>query len=131
MMMLLFTAVAVAQPGGGRGQGGERMTPEERAEKQTSRMVGELELNEDQAALVGELNLTTAAKTSELREANRGNREAMMEGMKGIQAERETALKDILSEDQYAKHLEMVAKEEERRGNRGEGRRGPRPEEGE
>lgn len=131
MMMLLFTAVAVAQPGGGRGQGGERMTPEERAEKQTSKMVGELELNEEQAAQVEELNLTSAAKISELREANRGNREAMMEGMKGIQDERETALKDILSEDQYAKHLEMVAKEEERRGNRGEGRRGPRPEEGE
>lgn len=131
MMMLLFTAVAVAQPGGGRGERGERMTPEERAARQTSHMVGELELNEEQAAQVEELNLATAAKTTELREANRGNREAMMESMKGIQEEREAALKEILTEEQYAKHLEMLAKQEERRGGRGEGRRGPRPEDGE
>lgn len=124
MMMLLFTAVAVAQPGGGRG---ERMTPEERAAKQTSRMVGELELNAEQAAQVEELNLNTAVKMTELREENRGNREAMRESMKSIREESQAALKEILSPEQFAKHQEMVAKQEERRGGRGEGRRGPRP----
>lgn len=135
MMLLLLTSVAVAQPGGGRGERGERMTPEERAAKETSRMVGELELTEEQAAQVEQINLNLAAKTTELREASResgASREEMRENMKAqmetIREEHKAELQAVLTEGQFEKYKAMIAEQAERRGNRGE--RGDRPRRG-
>ena len=124
---LLAGGIAVAQPG----PGGERLSPEERAARHTSRLIGELELDEDQALQVEELNLMFTEKMMEMRGEARGDREAMRERMQAIQAERNEEFQAILSEDQYARFLELEeearARMRERRGGRQGGPQGPPP----
>ena len=128
MMALLMTAsIAIAQPG----PGGERLSPEERAARHTSRLVGELELDEDQALQVEELNLHFAEEMMSLRGEARGDREAMRERMQAIQAERNEEFQAILSEDQYTRFLELEEEARnrmrDRRGGRQGGPQGPPP----
>lgn len=124
---LLAGGIAVAQPG----QGGERLSPEERAARHTSRLVGELELDEEQAMQVEELNLQFSEQMMELRGTARGDREAMQERMKAIQEERNGEFQAILTEEQYARFLELEEEARnrmrDRRGGRQGGQQGPPP----
>ncbi|UKJ05785.1 hypothetical protein [Solitalea lacus] len=83
---------------------------EERASMQTQQLTKKLALTDDQQKKVHEINLSSAKKVDELREANAGDRAAMMEGMKKINEEKETALKAVLTEKQWADY-EVLKKE--------------------
>ena len=120
---VMLVSVMVAQPGGGRGQ---QMSPEDRAAKQTSSMVGELDLDADQAAKVEEINLRYGKEQQTFREENRGNRETMMAGMKALMEKKDAELKAILTPEQYAKHEKMQAEQRAKmqEGGQGGGRQG-------
>ena len=100
-----------AQPGPGQGP---RMTPEERAARQTSRMIGELNLDETQALAVEAINQKYAEKQSAFMQEHRGDREAMRSGMQELIAQKDEELKAILTGEQYARHQEMQAEQRER-----------------
>lgn len=92
-------------------------TPEKRAEKMTHRMTENLDLTDEQAKRVYDLQL-------EFAEADKVEREAK----KAQRAEREGKMKAILSADQITKFEEMKSKGEGKRkgrkGKRGKKRRG-------
>ncbi len=111
--------LVIAQPGGGRG--GPNMDPAEMANRQTERMTTALELSEEQAANIKEINLTYADIVMEARENRSGDREEMREKMQGIRADRNEELKTVLTEEQYTTYLELEAKQRANRGERGKG----------
>jgi Spy/CpxP family protein refolding chaperone len=88
-----------------------KLSPEERAEKRTERIVSELELTEDQAAKVNALNLDEAKKMEEIKE----KKMALKAEAKGIHAEHEVQLETILTPEQLERHKAVKA---ERAANR-------------
>ena len=119
--LLLFFAICTATSAQ---RGGERPSPEEMAARQTKQMTEKLQLDEAQTAKVKEINLTYAKKMQEVRDNNRGNREAMREAVTALQKEKSAELKTVLSEEQLKSYEEMLAKRGGRRG--GPGKRGGR-----
>ncbi len=73
----------------------ERMTPEQRNEKQLKKLTSELNLDANQQAQVKQLLADRSAKAEKLREARQANKE---NGTKLTAAERETFKKDMLAE---------------------------------
>lgn len=125
MIALIFTFsfAANAQRGGDR----ERPMPEQMAERQTERMVEQLELNDTQAAQVEKINLAAAVKMQEARENSDGDREAMKEVRTAIRTEQTAALQSVLTEAQFQTYEESLAqggKRKKGKGRRGDGDRG-------
>ncbi|MCC6462614.1 MAG: DUF4890 domain-containing protein [Saprospiraceae bacterium] len=119
--LLLLTAAALqAQPGGGPG----RMSPEQRAEQQTTNMTEQLSLSEAQSSKVGEINLKYAQKMKELRASADGDRDAMRAAMGTIRQEQDAELQTVLTQDQWKK---WDAYRQEQRANLGGGNPPPPP----
>ncbi|MCO4291628.1 hypothetical protein NF867_01955 [Solitalea sp. MAHUQ-68] len=97
---LLFTVAAYSQERTPR-------SAEERATMQTQKMTKTLSLSEEQQKKVQEINLTSAKKVDELREANAGDRTIMFQGLKKIDEDKDTALKEVLNEKQMADYQTM------------------------
>ena len=99
------------------------MDPEQMASRQTEQMKASLELSEEQAVKVSEINLKFATQIQEIRQANEGDFAAMREALPPLREERDTALKAVLTETQWASFEKMM--EENRRNRQGPGRRRP------
>lgn len=121
-LMLVFFA-ASAQPGGR----GPQMTPEERAARQTARMIGELDLNAEQSAKVEEINLRYALAQSKLREQSAGDWEAMRSSMMQLNTQKEEEFKAFLTEAQFVRYQEIQAEQRQRMQGAGQGGGRPRP----
>ena len=88
----------------------------------TQRMTTNLGLSEEQARAVGQINARFAGRVEEQRQQQAG-------AMREIAAQRDAELKEVLTEQQYARHLarkqEMQERRREHRGPGGPGT-GPR-----
>jgi periplasmic protein CpxP/Spy len=90
---------------------GMHMSPEQH----TARMKQELELSEEQTSAVAELNQRYFARFGELREQSQAQREDRHAGKRALMGERDAELRQILSEEQYAR---LEARREEHRSMR-------------
>lgn len=119
--LALSAAPSLAQGRGARGQG----TPpsQEQRVKARAEMLEALDLSADQKTQVeealsaldeGRKALFDAARES----GSRGVRIQLRDQMKELQASADTQLKSILSEDQYAKYVELRASRQGARGSR-------------
>ncbi|MDR2382583.1 MAG: DUF4890 domain-containing protein [Prevotellaceae bacterium] len=120
VLMCLFSGMIYAQD---RGQGGQRLTVEERVKAQTDRMKKDFELTDVQYDSVQKINLKYAKKAEEARKNNRENTEQNREIFRKNQEEQSKELKAILTETQYKKYEEQLNARRERGGNRGQGPR--------
>lgn len=85
----------------------KKLDPKERAEKMSQKLKTDLSLSEEQYAQVLALNTENAEKSIEKREALK---EEMKENREAMKLEREAYnenLKEILTQEQYIKFLEM------------------------
>ena len=78
----------------------------ERAEQRTEAMAKELGLNDEQAAKLRAMNDRYAEEMRTLRPTE-DERQAKREKMKDIQTRRDAELKTLLTEEQYAKMMEL------------------------
>ena len=115
-LFFTFTFAANAQRGDG-----QRLAPEDMAEKETTRMVEKLSLDQTQAAKIKEINLAYAKKMQEAREGNTGNRSAMQEIATAINNEKATELKTVLTAEQYKTYEQMEAGRAKGKGKPGGG----------
>lgn len=96
----------------------------EKAEKRTETMTQELGLSAEQAAKVQEINDRFAKSMVELRQAKL-TEEAQKERMKVIRQSRETEVKAVLSEEQYAKMLDLRKEKKTEHKNKPAGEKKP------
>lgn len=108
------------------GNGGDfqRMTPEQRLQRQTQMMVEQLKLNKDQEQKVTAINKKYMEKQnfdwSKMRDASDDERAKMREDMRKVQADKDKEIKTILTPDQVKLYDDMQKKREERmRNNQG------------
>lgn len=94
-----------------------KLTPEERAERQTMRMEKELELTPDQKNKVAVLNKGVAQKNQAIRDDQTITKEQKKERLRMNHEQRKGMLKEILTDSQYAK---MEQKEEEKKAKKAE-----------
>lgn len=129
MVALLMMGGITAMAQGHRGDH-KRMTPKERAEKMTERMVKEYSLNDTQKAQLLELNLAQCEKMDgrmsmhPKKDAKKGGKETSKmpkEERKKMREEREanrtaynTQLQKIMTQDQYASYLKKQSEREQR-----------------
>lgn len=138
LVVLFATGITFAQERGGgerpsktMGQGnrGDRpqMTPEQRLQRQTQRLVEELKLTKEQETKVVAINKKYMEKQtgdwSKMRDASDDERAKMREGMQKIQAEKDKEIKAVLTPEQVKLYDENQKKREEMRKN-GQGRMG-------
>lgn len=139
LVILLFaTGISFAQERGGGerpsktmgpGNRGDRqqMTPEQRLQRQTQRLVEDLKLNKDQEAKVLAINKKYMEKQtgdwSKMRDASDDERAKMRAEMQKIQAEKDKEIKAMLTKEQVKLYDENQKKREEMRRN-GQGRMG-------
>ncbi len=106
-------AFAIATPafaqGGGGGGGGMRMSPAERAARQKEQLFAGITLTADQSTKVDTIMAQAGRKQMEAMQAAGGDRAAMMETMQKMNAERNDALKAVLTDDQKKKFEENLA----------------------
>lgn len=125
LIIALSALVANAQ-----GQGFRQMNPEDMAKRQTERVKEACGINEEQYAKIYDLYLAqqkqAQAMMDSLRaQANNGgerprfNREAMQKRQDELNAK----LKEVLTEEQYAKYEEMQKQMRQRRGQGGQRQR--------
>ena len=110
---LSFPLAALAMPPGGgphgagpgdpaaMQRGGHHHSPEQ----QTQRMKEGLGLSDEQAAAVGEINKRYAERIDALKPTPE-EREQRRQQMHALMAERNEELRQVLTEEQYAKHLQ-------------------------
>ncbi|MCU4174438.1 DUF4890 domain-containing protein [Carboxylicivirga sp. N1Y90] len=96
-----------------------------RIEKETEIMVEELQLNDEQAKQVLDINKKYGQLMADARKSANGNRDEVRSQMKPLRKEHNDSLKKVLTDEQYQKYLKIV---EERRNqrkqkNQGGGRR--------
>lgn len=117
--ILLGTTLSMAQPGG------QRMSPEERAKQQTAELKEALGLDKTQEKKVYDLNLETGKKMQKMREemGGQGFSEEMREKMRAIREDQNSAMKKILTAQQYTKYEKYLEEQRARRGQRGGGNR--------
>lgn len=99
----------------------ERPTAEERAQKQTEMMAEKLELSDAQKAQILAINLENAKKREAEMEARKAEMEARREEMKMMREEmkaQDEAIKEVLTEEQRAKWVELKESQRDRRGRR-------------
>jgi hypothetical protein len=123
MLGMLLSINAIAQ----RGPQG---TPQERAERQVTRMKEQLALNDDQVNKIKAIILTRTVKTDSLRAANGGGNggggnggggmsNAAREGMKAMNDKFNEQLNGILTKEQADKYKQIQEEQRQNRGNRG------------
>ncbi|MDR1594494.1 MAG: hypothetical protein LBS43_08440 [Prevotellaceae bacterium] len=122
-LMCLFSGVICAQERGQRGQGGQRLTTEERVKAQTDRLKKDLELTDVQYDSVKKINLKYAKKAEEIFRNNQTDAANNREVFQKNQEEQSKELKTVLTEAQYKKYEEQLKARRERGGNRGQGQR--------
>jgi periplasmic protein CpxP/Spy len=108
MMMLALTAgvnTAVFAQSANKSEGRAKLTTEQRAEKQTDRMVKALELNDKQRQQLLELNTESAKTVKQINEERRAK-------LKVVREQRNQKLKSILTPEQFAR---LEAKKAERK----------------
>ena len=94
----------------------------------TERMTRHLGLSPEQAREVEQINERFATQVEEHRKQAESMRAAHQEAVDKIAAQRDAALKQVLSEEQYRKHAEQKQMmQERRREHGGPGGQGPRP----
>ncbi len=110
-MIIALSAITLNQApllAQGRGPGmGNGQNPEYMAQKQTEMMTERLDLTREQIPEVKKINLETAKKMIAFRDAHRGDRTAMQKKMQELQKEKEPALKEILTAEQWEKLLKL------------------------
>ena len=117
-----FAQVSTPQPGESNR---EKLTPEQRQEKQLAHLTKELTLDTKQQEAVGKILAEKSAKAQEAkvqREARKSigqkmtaeEREAFKTKMQAEKTDTETKMKAILSEDQYKKWLETREENKEK-----------------
>ena len=125
---LIFAGLTIltiqAQPA--RGEGGDRGgDPTERANRQSEKMIEDLDLSTAQGKKIKEVYIEYANKMqtmrTEARESDAG-REGMREKMKALFADQQTAINKYLTADQIEKWEKIQAERPERGGR--EGRKG-------
>lgn len=122
--LTLSASPALSQERPGRGERAQP-TAEERAEAR-QQLAQELDLTPAQAAQMDSIQTSVEARRAALMEtAGDGDREAMREDMKQLRQDADTAIKQVLTEDQQTRYAELRSKGGERRGDRG-GDRGAR-----
>lgn len=101
-------------------QRGDRqaLSPEQIAEKETTRLVEKLSLNETQTAQVQEITLAYAKQLQEAHENNEGDRAALKEIRTAINTEKTTELQQVLTEEQFIALDEIQAKKGKRKGGK-------------
>ncbi|GHT50235.1 hypothetical protein FACS189440_17290 [Bacteroidia bacterium] len=127
MKKFLFTAVLLLSmvtltfaqgPGGGN-----RLTPEESAKRQTEWMKTELKLTADQVVKVDSINLVFAKRQAELfqKAQNGGDRTQMREDFQKLAEEQAKALELVLTKEQMEAYKKRLETQRANRGNRGGG----------
>ena len=140
-MLLIVSGITFAQERGGgerpsrttqQGAPGdrgnrERMTPEQRIQRQTEQLVEELKLNKEQEQKVAAINKKYMEKQSfdwsRMRDASDDERAKMREERAKIQAEKDKEIKSVLTAEQVKLYEAAQKKRAEERRN-GQGRRG-------
>lgn len=100
-----------------------RANPDTMAARLTSLMEDRLALSEEQVASVAGINLKNTRELISLREEYRGNREKMRSEAEKIREQRDTEMKEILTEEQFVKYEALM---EEQQNRMRQGRRGGR-----
>lgn len=115
-------AFAIATPafaqGGGGGGGGMRMSPAERAARQKEQLFAGITLTADQSTKIDTIMAQAGRKQMEAMQGAMagGDRAAMQETMQKMNAERNDALKAVLTDEQKKKFEENLAAMPQRRG---------------
>jgi Spy/CpxP family protein refolding chaperone len=119
----LFAILILATAGGitlaQRGQG-RQIDPEKRAEKQTAMMAEKLALTPEQTEKVRSLNLRFAEQRKDVRGKMEGERKAGFDAMNKMRTGKQAALKEILTDEQFA----QLSKMHDEKGGRGKGKMG-------
>jgi Spy/CpxP family protein refolding chaperone len=102
MLVSLFTIGISAQ----RPDKKARVTPEERASKQTEIMAKQLELTEEQQAKVKEINLKYSQQTANHEQQAKDELKKSREDFKSLFEAKDAELKQVLTPEQYQKWQE-------------------------
>ena len=116
LIALLNASVAFSQPPQG---GGQRMTIEERVQKNTEWMTKELNLTQEQIVLVDSVNLLFTKVQQSYIQAVDGDRDKIREAMVTLNKEKEEALSKILTDEQLEIYKTKVQEMINSRGSRG------------
>lgn len=116
-MVTFVSLCAIAQPYG-RGMGPANAA--DLAARNTDFMTSHLELSEDQKPVIDSINFVYAEKMLAVRQANRGDRDLMVEEASKVRDAHHEALATVLSSQQMSKLQEVRG----RRRNQGGGRMG-------
>ena len=114
-MIVAAAALAIAVPAhaqGGGGGGGMQMSPADRAARQKEMLYKDITLTAEQSAKVDTIMLQAGAKQQAAMMAARnggGDMASMRESMQKMNAERNDALKALLTDEQKKKFDENVA----------------------
>lgn len=107
----------------------QQMTPEQRVQRETQRLVEQLKLNKEQEVKVLAINKKYMEKQSgdwsKMRDASDEERAKMREAMQQVQLEKNKEIKVVLTPEQVKLFDENLKKWEEMRKNRQGGMRGP------
>jgi len=131
VMFLFVSGITIAQERGGgqrpsrtqeQGRPGgmgdrQQMTPEQRLQRETQRLVEQLKLTKEQEAKVTAINKKYQEKQSfdwsKMRDASDDEREKMRAERTKIQGEKDKEIKTILKADQVKLYDDMLKKREE------------------
>jgi len=107
----------------------QQLSPEEKAEKRTAKMVEHLGLSAEQATAISAIHLKYITEMNALRGQQTEDREQKREMVKEMRAQEKAEVMAQLNDEQATKLQELEAKRQERRGNRERGKtrgnRGP------
>ena len=97
----------------------------ERIEKETQIMVDDLQLNNEQATQVLDINKKYGQLMADAKKSANGNRDEIRSKMKELRKAHNQSLKRVLTDEQYQKHLKNVEKKRKERMQKHQG--GGRP----
>ncbi|GAC1305053.1 MAG: hypothetical protein NVSMB24_13440 [Mucilaginibacter sp.] len=115
--ILLMCCFLVGITAVSRAQGGQRMSPADRAKQ----MQTQLKLTDDQTAKITAILQTQATKMDSVRTAANGDRDAMRAGMAPFRTAASAQIKAILTPDQAAAYQKMLDEQRARMQNGGGG----------
>lgn len=119
---MAIAAPVYAQGGGGGGGGGQQMTPEQRMARQKEQLFKDITLDAKVSAKVDTIMMDASKKQMEAMQAARsggGDMAAMREQTQKMNAERNAAIKALLTDEQKAKFDANVAAMPQGRGRGG------------
>lgn len=123
LLLVGFTATAIAQTATSKGNGQNKKTPEERATNYANKLEKELGLSGEQKTKVHDLALARANKMKELRDKYKDqDKKVWKEERKKVRDEFHNGMKSTLSPEQYAKWIEMQKKKAENMKEKGKGK---------